>query len=184
MNEMKKVRLGRTELMVTKTSFGALPIQRVSFDAAAELLRTAYEAGINFFDTANSYTDSEEKIGYALADVRDKIIIATKSAYRKGDADMVKRNVELSLKRMKTDYIDILQFHNPDFCPGEDDPAYQYLLEWYGTSASPTTGFLWLIRRLRAAFTRRYSSPFRYWLPRRTLRWWRNAGRRTWALSA
>ena len=100
MNEMKKVRLGRTELMVTKTSFGALPIQRVSFDAAAELLRTAYEAGINFFDTANSYTDSEEKIGYALADVRDKIIIATKSAYRKGDADMVKRNVELSLKRM------------------------------------------------------------------------------------
>lgn len=79
MSERKKVRLGRTGLMVTKTSFGALPIQRVSFDEAARLLRAAYEAGINFFDTANSYTDSEEKIGYALFDVRDKIIIATKA---------------------------------------------------------------------------------------------------------
>ena len=81
MGEMKKVRLGRTGLMVTKTSFGALPIQRVFFDEAARLLRTAYEAGVNFFDTANSYTDSEEKIGCALSDVREKIIIATKSAY-------------------------------------------------------------------------------------------------------
>ncbi len=129
MSEMKKVRLGRTGLMVTKTSFGALPIQRISFEAAGELLRAAYEAGVNFFDTANAYTDSEEKIGAALSDVREKIIIATKSAYQKGDPDMVKRNLELSLRRMKTDYIDILQFHNPDFCPGEDDPAYQYLLE-------------------------------------------------------
>ncbi len=130
MGEMKKVRLGRTGLMVTKTSFGALPIQRVSFDEAARLLRTAYEAGVNFFDTANSYTDSEEKIGYALSDVREKIIIATKSAYTTpGNADMVKRNLELSLRRMKTDYIDILQFHNPAFCPTEEDPAYQYLVE-------------------------------------------------------
>ena len=104
MGEMKKVRLGRTGLMVTKTSFGALPIQRVSFDEAARLLRTAYEAGVNFFDTANSYTDSEEKIGYALSDVREKIIIATKSAYTTpGNADMVKRNLELSRRRMKTD---------------------------------------------------------------------------------
>lgn len=129
MTERKKVRLGRTGLMVTKTSFGALPIQRISFEAAGELLRTAYEEGVNFFDTANAYTDSEEKIGAALSDVRGEIIIATKSAYKKGDPDMVKRNLELSLKRMKTDYIDILQFHNPDFCPREDDPAYQYLLE-------------------------------------------------------
>ena len=129
MSERKKVRLGRTELLVTKTSFGALPIQRISFEAAGELLRTAYEAGINFFDTANMYTDSEEKIGAALSDVRKNIIIATKSVYQKGDPDLVKRNIELSLKRMKTDYLDIFQFHNPDFCPMEDDPAYQYLVE-------------------------------------------------------
>ena len=68
---MKKVRLGRTELMVTKTSFGALPIQRIPFDDAKSILRRAYESGINFFDTARSYTDSEEKIGYSLSDVRN-----------------------------------------------------------------------------------------------------------------
>ena len=59
---MKKVRLGKTELMVTKTSFGALPIQRISKAEAVKLIRKAYENGINYFDTANAYTDSEEKL--------------------------------------------------------------------------------------------------------------------------
>ena len=63
---MEKVRLGRTELYVTKTSFGALPIQRISKTDAVRLVRQAYEAGINYFDTANMYTDSEEKLGAAL----------------------------------------------------------------------------------------------------------------------
>ncbi|MBN2473517.1 MAG: aldo/keto reductase, partial [Pirellulales bacterium] len=65
--------------MVTRTSFGALPIQRVEAAEAARILRKAYEAGINFFDTARVYSDSEEKIGRGLADVRDKIVIATKT---------------------------------------------------------------------------------------------------------
>ena len=60
---MKKIRLGKTELMVSASSFGALPIQRLSMDEAVEILRKAYEGGINYFDTANAYTDSEEKIG-------------------------------------------------------------------------------------------------------------------------
>ena len=102
---MRKVRLGRTELEVSKTSFGALPIQRVSFDEAARLLRRAYDAGVNFFDTANAYTDSEEKIGYALSDVRDKIIIATKSGVT--NLNFIRENLDKSLRRMKTDYIDI-----------------------------------------------------------------------------
>ncbi len=72
---MEKVRLGRTGLMVTRTAFGALPIQRVSFDEAARLLRKAYESGINFFDTARGYSDSKEKIGRALSDVRTEVII-------------------------------------------------------------------------------------------------------------
>lgn len=188
MREMKKVRLGRTGLMVTKTSFGALPIQRISKDDAAELLRTAYEAGINFFDTANSYTDSEEKIGYALSDVRKNIIIATKSAYDQGNPDMVKRNLELSLKRMKTDYVDILQFHNPSFLPREDDPAYRFLQEmkaqgWFGTSASPTTAPFWPGRQWKAASTTPSSSPSRCFPARRTLSWWSCARRRMWASS-
>ena len=76
---MKKVRLGKTELMVTKTSFGALPIQRISKAEAVKLIRKAYENGINYFDTANAYTDSEEKLGEALKGVRENVIISTKS---------------------------------------------------------------------------------------------------------
>ena len=77
---MRQITLGSTGLTIEKNGFGCLPIQRVTKEEAASLLRTAFDGGINFFDTANSYTDSEEKIGYALSDVREKIIIATKSA--------------------------------------------------------------------------------------------------------
>lgn len=122
---MRKVRLGRTGLMVSKTSFGALPIQRVSFDEASRLLNHAYENGINLFDTANAYSDSEEKIGYALSHVRDKIIISTKSYINDG-LEAVKKNLGESLRRMKTDYIDIYQLHNPAALPSDD--IYEFLL--------------------------------------------------------
>ncbi len=68
---MEKVRLGRTGLMVTKTSFGALPVQRRTLEDGAKLLRKAYDAGINFFDTARAYSDSEQKINMGLSDVRE-----------------------------------------------------------------------------------------------------------------
>jgi aryl-alcohol dehydrogenase-like predicted oxidoreductase len=124
---MKKFRFGRTGLMVSHSGFGALPIQRVSFEEADALLRRAYEAGINFFDTANMYTDSEAKIGAALADVRKDIIISTKTALAKPEQMM--KNLENSLKMMKTDYIDVLQLHNPDSIPvpGGEDGAYEML---------------------------------------------------------
>jgi len=76
---MDKIRLGRTNLMVSRSGFGALPIQRITFEDAKAILYKAYENGINFFDTARAYADSEEKIGYALSEVRKEIIIATKS---------------------------------------------------------------------------------------------------------
>ena len=126
---MKKIRLGRTELMVTASSFGALPIQRLSFADAKHLLRKAYDNGINYFDTANAYTDSEEKIGEALSDVRKNIIISTKSGGK--DKKTVLEHIQLSLKRMKTDYIDIIQLHNPSELPDPNDPdsTYGALLE-------------------------------------------------------
>lgn len=77
---MERIRLGRTELYVTKTAFGALPIQRIPKADAVRLLRRAVDGGINYFDTANMYTDSEEKLGEALAGIRDQIVISTKSA--------------------------------------------------------------------------------------------------------
>ncbi|MEE1048548.1 MAG: aldo/keto reductase, partial [Clostridia bacterium] len=70
---MEKIRLGRTNLFVTKNGFGALPIQRRDMEDAKVILRKAYECGINYFDTARVYSDSEEKIGQALSDVRENI---------------------------------------------------------------------------------------------------------------
>ena len=121
---METLRLGRTNLIVTKNGFGALPVQRVDKDYACKLLRKAYENGINYFDTARFYTDSEEKIGEALSDVRDKIIISTKTM--RTETEGFWRELDTSLKLMKTDYIDIYQFHNPSFCPRPEDGTGLY----------------------------------------------------------
>lgn len=117
---MEKIRLGRTDLWVTKTSFGALPIQRISKEDAVALVRRAYDSGINYFDTANAYTDSEEKLGAALHDVRQNVIISTKSGA--SDKKGVIAHIEESLRRLQTDYIDLFQFHNPAVLPDPADP--------------------------------------------------------------
>lgn len=117
---LQKVRLGKTDLMVTKTAFGALPIQRIGMADAKKLLRMAYDAGINYFDTANAYTDSEEKLGEALHDVRHNVIISTKSGA--ADKKTAAAHIEESLRRLKTDYIDLFQFHNPAVLPNPEDP--------------------------------------------------------------
>ena len=126
---MRKIRLGKTELIVTSTAMGCLPVQRCDEDDAVRLLRAAFEGGINYFDTANAYTDSEKKIGLALSDVRDKIIISTKSAAR--DKAGVLAHIENSLRMMKTDYIDLFQFHQVTEVPDPNDPngAYAGALE-------------------------------------------------------
>ncbi|MCK5558825.1 MAG: aldo/keto reductase [Candidatus Hydrogenedentes bacterium] len=121
---MEKVRLGRTNLMVTKTAFGALPIQRVAPDDARHILRAAYAGGINFFDTARGYSDSEEKIGYALSDVRDNIIIATKTLA--SDRESFCKDLETSLRNLRTDYVDIIQLHNPPSVPDAQDSNSTY----------------------------------------------------------
>lgn len=109
---MDKVRLGKTNLMVSKSGFGAIPIQRIGFEQSKTLLLRAFEAGINYYDTARGYSDSEEKIGYAFSSIRDKVIIATKSGAR--DKKTLFEHIDTSLKNMKTDYIDVFQMHNPD----------------------------------------------------------------------
>lgn len=126
---MTQVTLGSTGITVEKNGFGALPIQRVDDNTAVKLLQKAYDGGINFYDTARLYTDSEHKIGKALKDVRDKIIIASKSASI--TADKMISDLETSLRELKTDYIDIYQFHNPDFCPkpGDESGLYDAALE-------------------------------------------------------
>ena len=93
------------------------------------LLRKAYDAGFTFFDTARAYPDSEEKIGYALSDVRDKITIETKTGATDGKTFW--EHLETSLKNLRTDYIDLYQFHTPSFCPkpGDGTGLYEAMLE-------------------------------------------------------
>ena len=126
---MEMIRLGRTELMVTKNGFGALPVQRVDMETASVILRKAYDNGINYFDTARAYSDSEEKIGKSLADVRENIIISTKTMTKTVEGFWA--DLETSLEKMKTDYIDIYQFHNPPFCPkpGDGSGLYEAMVE-------------------------------------------------------
>lgn len=121
---MSQVLLGRTGITVNKNGFGALPIQRISLTEAKVLLCKAFEKGITFFDTAHSYTDSEEKIGYALHSVRNRIFLATKTPSVTTEGFW--NDLEASLRRLRTDYVDIFQFHNPDFCPKPGDGTGLY----------------------------------------------------------
>ena len=126
---MEKIRLGKTNIVVNRNSFGALPIQRVSKEEAKVILRKAYDHGIRFFDTARAYSDSEEKLGEALSDVRQDIYLATKTMATTVEGFW--QDLETSLKLLRTDYIDIYQFHNPSFCPKPNDGTglYEAMLE-------------------------------------------------------
>lgn len=126
---MERVVLGKTGLKVNKNGFGALPIQRISKEDAVVLLQKAFQNGINYFDTARAYSDSEEKIGAALHEVRDQIIISTKTAAQNGED--LRKDLEMSLEKLQTDYIDLYQFHNPAFCPkpGDGSGLYEAALE-------------------------------------------------------
>jgi uncharacterized protein len=122
---LETTRLGRTELVVSRTGFGALPIQRVEMQTARQILRRAYEGGITFFDTARGYSDSEEKLGVALAAVRDEIVLATKSSGATDRASLLAR-LDISLEKLRTDRVDLLQLHNPAELPDPDDPESLY----------------------------------------------------------
>lgn len=126
---METVTLGSTGITVNKNGFGALPIQRISTEDAAALARKAYDAGITFFDTARFYTDSEVKLGVAFEGMREKVYIATKTAA--ATPEEFWNQLQTSLSNLKTDYIDIYQFHNPAVCPkpGDGSGLYEAMLE-------------------------------------------------------
>lgn len=126
---MSMVTLGSTGICVNKNGFGALPVQRVTKEDAVYLLRKAYDGGIRFFDTARAYSDSEEKLGAAFEGMREKVFISTKTMAK--DVEGFWKDLETSLSLLKTDYIDIYQFHNPSFCPkpGDGTGLYEAMLE-------------------------------------------------------
>lgn len=106
---MRYFLFGKTGMKVSELGFGGIPLIRLGKDSAINVLKHAFDRGITIYDTANMYLDSEEKIGTAFQQMRDRVVIATKSILR--DAAGVTAHIEESLKRLKTGYIDLYQLH-------------------------------------------------------------------------
>lgn len=127
---MKEIVLGSTGIKVPQNAFGALPIQRRTKEDAIKILRKAYEGGITFFDTARAYSDSEEKIGFAFEGYdRGSYYIATKTMAKNTEDFWTQLNTSLEL--LKTDYVDIYQFHCADrvYKPDDGTGMYEAMLE-------------------------------------------------------
>lgn len=126
---MARITLGRTGITAEQNAFGALPIQRVSFDEAAALLRRALDGGMDFIDTARAYSDSEEKIAYAVKNRRQEFTLATKTMAT--TPERFWQDLHTSLKNLQTDCIDIYQFHCADRCyrPGDGTGMYECMEE-------------------------------------------------------
>ena len=103
--------LGKTGLEISRLGFGGIPIQKIDAEGTKALIRELIKEGINFIDTARGYTVSEEYLGFALEGVRDNFVLATKSMARTKEA--MAKDIDISLKNLRTDYIDLYQVHNP-----------------------------------------------------------------------
>lgn len=144
------MKLGKSDLTVSNISLGCMRMYKLSLKEAEDVVRTALELGITFFDHADIYGEgrSEEIFAEAVGmnpSVREKIFIQTKTGIRKGYYDFSKehilQSVDRSLKRLKTDYIDVLLLHRPDALvePEEVAEAFALLKEsgkvrWFGVS--------------------------------------------------
>ncbi|MGD9076101.1 MAG: aldo/keto reductase [Desulfobacteraceae bacterium] len=141
---MRKKRLGRTDLMVSELGLGGIPLTRPDLDGAVRLVKHCFDQGVTFFDTAYLYGDSEPKMGTALQDVRDQVVLATKTLVRDGTGAAYQ--IEKSLERLKTDYIDLYQIHNISnqealdsvLAPGG---AYEALVQFMGEGNIRHIGF-------------------------------------------
>ena len=105
---MDKIRLGKTNMMVSKVGFGGIPIQRLNEEEAVAVVKRCLELGVTFLDTANAYSTSEGRIGQAISGQRERLIIATKSQARNREG--IEQHLKLSLERLGG-YIDLYQFH-------------------------------------------------------------------------
>lgn len=107
---MKTMRLWATALEISEIGFGGIPIIPLPQEEAVSVIKHCFDLGITFFDTANMYPTSEEKLGIALKSIRYKVAIASKSAQR--DAKGAAEHIDLSLRQLQTDWIDVYQLHN------------------------------------------------------------------------
>ncbi len=131
---MRQVTLGKTGITAPQNGFGALPVQRVPMEEAVRILRRAWEGGMRYFDTARAYSDSEEKIGAAFGDTvfaheRESIYLATKTHAKTPEG--FRKDLAASLKNLRTDYIDVYQFHMAGqvYAPGDGTGMYECMQE-------------------------------------------------------
>ena len=103
--------LGKTGLKISRLGLGGIPIQRIDAEGTKKLIYRLMEAGVNYIDTARGYTVSEAYLGYALEGIRDRFVLATKSMAR--TREEMAKDIDISLKNLRTDYIDLYQIHNP-----------------------------------------------------------------------
>lgn len=103
--------LGKAGLKISRLGFGGIPIQRIDAEGTKTLIHQLKDAGVNYIDTARGYTVSEEYLGYALEGIREDFVLATKSMSRTREA--MAKDIETSLKNLRTDHIDLYQIHNP-----------------------------------------------------------------------
>ena len=104
--------LGKTGLKVSRMGFGGIPNQRIDAEGTKKLMKALMDAGVNYIDTARGYTVSEEFLGFALEGIREHFVLATKSMARTAEA--MAADIAVSLKNLRTDYIDLYQVHNPN----------------------------------------------------------------------
>lgn len=110
--------LGKTGLRVSRMGFGGIPIQRIDAQGTKKLIHRMMELGVNYIDTARAYTVSEEYLGYALEGIREHFVLATKGRATK--KEQMCADIEKSLQLLRTDYIDLYQFHNPSMSALEE----------------------------------------------------------------
>ncbi|MDZ5781651.1 aldo/keto reductase [Marinococcus luteus] len=120
---MKQIQLGSSSLHVSNIALGCMRMNELSIDDAEKVFRAALEAGVNFFDHADIYGggDSEDIFARAAGmndDLREKVILQSKAGIRENSFDFSKshilKTVDESLKRLQTDYLDVLLLHRPD----------------------------------------------------------------------
>ena len=108
---MRYTTLGKTGMRISAVGFGGIPIQKVDVPTVRTLMERLCEAGVNYIDTARGYTVSEAYLGEALEGLRDRFVLATKSMARTREA--MEKDIETSLRNLRTDVIDLYQVHNP-----------------------------------------------------------------------
>lgn len=126
---MDYIRLGKTNLMVSRMAFGAMRLTSEGEDKAAEIVRKAYDSGVNFYDTSNSTPDSEKLLGDALYDIRNNIFLSTTTKAK--TSQELKADIENSLMTLHCDYVDLYQYETDDYLPepGNKDGIYDTLME-------------------------------------------------------